>query len=130
MSAARHYKARGRYNLLNTSEYSEQVVLTTPHGTVSAMWDDGDCPHDEDMRPSEVSELIRERLGRYLFMSDREAKLAICDAVKDNAARIDADWLNAQAAAIRQRAVQMLKQAQDMEADAAALMAEATGEQA
>jgi hypothetical protein len=116
-----HYRHRGRFNLLNPSQYSEQVVLRTAHGNISATWPDGECPHDEDMRPSEVAEMLRERIASYLFMGDRAENLAKLDAIKADAAAVDAAWLRFQASSAREKAQRLMAQAQRWEEEAAEL---------
>lgn len=120
--ACSHYTTTGRFNLCS-NEREQQVVLCTEFGNVSETWPEGEAPYDYDMRPSEVAEIIRERVKSYWISTSRQEQIKKLDSIQANADRIDAEWmvnradqLEAEAARLMSRAKALRESVSDMEA--------------
>lgn len=83
-----HYTTTGRFNLMR-DELQQQVVLITPAGNVDQVWPEGEANYEDDMLPSEVARLLRERLNSYLFSSRRAETLVTLDAIDKRANEFD-----------------------------------------
>lgn len=93
----------GRYNWAATDE-QWCLALQTPYGCVSEMFPK-DAPPDVDPNwttPSEVLDLIEERLDSYWISTKRAETKAKIAEIRKHSAEIDAAWLD-----------QKIKQAED-----------------
>lgn len=112
-----HYKTTGRFNLCS-NEQQDQVVLRTPVGNVSETWDLDESGYDEDMLPSEVSALIRERVKSYWISTSRERNLATLDAIDAVANELDIAFMRKRAADKQAQAARLWKEARGLLDDA------------
>lgn len=101
MSKTYHTTSTGRF-YLGRSDVQQQVVLYTPFGNVSELWDEGDVEYDRDMEPAEVLDLIESRLNAYWICTGREEKLAKIATIRANLTAVTRDW--AQSMAVRYQA--------------------------
>lgn len=89
------YKHLGRYNWAG-NEKDWCVQLNTPYGNVSEMWPEDDEPDLDDLLPSEVLQMIEDRLDHYWISTGREAKKAVIAAIRVHEIEVDAAWLDAE----------------------------------
>lgn len=90
-----YYKKLGRYNWAGT-EKDWCVQLSTPYGNVSEMWPEDDEPDLDDALPSEVLQMIEDRLDHYWISTGRDTRKAVIAAIREHESEIDAAWLDAQ----------------------------------
>lgn len=117
---ARHFTTTARFNLLG-NEKQTQVVMYTTCGTVSELWPEGEAPYSEDMRPTEVAQIIRERAKHYLYKSSLPELLAKLDAIDANGSAIDRAWLLARAESLEKRAEKLIRESVALRDEASAL---------
>lgn len=88
-------KHKGRYNYLSNEDswcVSIDLPADAPRQSISQCWDLDEEPDIDSLPPSEVIELISERLERYLLSTKREEYRKVIQWVRDNAERVDAFW--------------------------------------
>jgi hypothetical protein len=88
-------KNKGRYDLCSNEEQwhvSIKLPNDAPQRSLSDTWNLDDEPDIEDMPPSEVVEIISERIESYLLSTSREENRAVVQWIRDNAERLDAEW--------------------------------------
>lgn len=108
------YKNLGRYNLAaNTKEW--QVYVRTDFGTVSELWDENDEPDIEGMLPSEVLDLIEERVRSYWLNTARESKLQTITDIRVNMKAVDREYLVTQIAHVSRQLKGLADQLADMD---------------
>ena len=100
MSAAKSPWARvsidlGRYNLAGT-EKSWCVTLYTSEGHFSETWPEDEKPDIDGLLPSEVMDLLVERLDSYWIHTGRVEKKARMTAWQEKASAFDDAYLVAQ----------------------------------
>jgi hypothetical protein len=89
---ARYYKNLGRYDLCSNDK-SWCVQLITSYGNFSETFPEDEEPHIEGLLPSEILDLIEERLDSYWICTKRdEIKKRIADARK-HFAELDICWI-------------------------------------
>ena len=88
-------KRLGRYNLCST-EKEWLVSIQFPSGSlfqrIRETWAEEDEPDIDGLPPSEVIELISERVESHLISSSRKEERKIIGWVRENAERLDAQW--------------------------------------
>lgn len=110
MSEVRHYTQTGRF-YLGREERQQQVVLITPAGTVSTLWDEGEAPYSDDMLPSEVSQILRARIKSYWICTSRDEDYKKLDAIDANTNEFDRMFMTSRAAHLEAKADRLLKEA-------------------
>lgn len=95
MTTVQHYSSTGRFNLCS-NEKQFQVVLRTPYGTVSELWNE-DPGYDDEMEPDEVLDLIEARAKSYWISTSRGETLAKITTIREHLAEVTASWAAAQA---------------------------------
>lgn len=110
MSEVRHYTQTGRF-YLGLEERQQQVVLITPVGTVSTIWDEGEAPYSDDMLPSEVSQILRARIKSFWIRTSRDEDYKKLDAIDANANEFDRMFMTTRATHLEGKAEQLLKEA-------------------
>lgn len=120
MNAPRHYEQTGHF-YFGRAEKQQQVVLFTDAGTVSAIWDEGEAPYDDSMLPSEVSQILRERIKSFWIMTNREETLAKLDAIDARSKEFDRDFLLARSKRLQEQAAKISQQAARLRDEAAYL---------
>lgn len=88
-------KSKGRYDACSHDEewcVSLQLPAGAPQRRISQMWPHDNEPDVDDLPPSEVIEIISQRLDEYISISGREEDRAVIAWVRENAARLDAEW--------------------------------------
>lgn len=86
---------RGQYNWA-VEEDVWCLTLETPYGTVSEIFPDKPEVDPEKTTPSEVLDLIEERLDSYLFATGRTERKARIAKIRKHAHEIDTTWLDQQ----------------------------------
>lgn len=98
MNTVRHSSTVGSFNFCNPAEKQLQIVLETPFGTVSELWNlDVQPDYDSELLPLEVLDMIEQRLKRYVFSTSREKTLQTIATIRENAREVTLMWLAAQA---------------------------------
>lgn len=85
-------KDLGRYNWAST-EKDWQVALRTHVGVISQKWPENEEPNIDGLLPTEVLDLIEERLDSYWISTGRERDKAVIATVRESGKEIDAAWL-------------------------------------
>jgi len=86
---------------------SLRLPADAPQREISQTWDLDDEPDVDDLPPSEVIEIISQRLEHYLFSTGREEDRKVIAWVRANAARLDAEWAASEAEQIPRRIVRL-----------------------
>jgi len=84
------YKEHGRYYVTSDDKQWCVTVRSTTGKVVSALFDEE--PEIDGEPPSEVVRMIKSRIKEFLFISDREKKLAAIQWFEDNEKQIDSGW--------------------------------------
>lgn len=89
-------KSRGRFNLAS-NEYQYQIVLRglpkdAPKQILSETFNEDEEPDISDIPPSEVVEIISERLESYLYSTSRDEKRKVIKWCRENSELIDSIW--------------------------------------
>lgn len=92
---ATYYKQLGRYNLCS-NEKSWCLQLFTSEGNFSELFSEADEPDVSDWLPSEVLELIENRLDSYLFKTSREETKKRIAKAREKLKDLDLAWLYVQ----------------------------------
>lgn len=112
-------KTLGRYNFANTAEKQWCVTMYMPDGKqLSEKWDEDDEPDIDGVPPSQVLDMIEERLKSYWICTRREETLARIAAYREQADQLDDAWARRQIASY-ERMVDALKPYLITETDAA-----------
>ncbi|CAB3905672.1 hypothetical protein LMG2828_04735 [Achromobacter piechaudii] len=112
-------KTLGRYNFANTAEKQWCVQMHMPDKTMlSEKWDEDDEPDIEGVPPSQVLDMIEERLKSYWICTRREETLARIAAYREQADQLDDAWARRQIASY-ERMVDSLKSYLITESEAA-----------
>jgi hypothetical protein len=88
-------KHKGRYDLCSTEEkwcVSVRLPPGAPKEAISQTWDLEDEPDIDGLPPSDVVELISERLESFLVNTRREEDRKVIEWVRENAEPLDALW--------------------------------------
>ncbi|KKM87472.1 hypothetical protein LCGC14_1268490 [marine sediment metagenome] len=88
-------KSKGRYDLLSSDQQwcvTIRLPNDAPRLALSGMWELDAEPDIEDLPPSEVVEVISERIESYLISTSREKEREVVQWIRDNAERLDAEW--------------------------------------
>lgn len=126
---AHYYTNVGRYNLLGDNK-SWCLTLCTSGGNFSETWPEDDHPEVVGMKPTEVMELLRERLKSYLYKSSRDETLARMDAWMADGNQYDIAWLTAAIDRHEREATKLKRERQEILDEIADQESESTGEQA
>ncbi|KCB52854.1 hypothetical protein ACLQ9J_04285 [Bordetella hinzii] len=111
-------KTLGRYNWASNDKLW-CVQMRMPDGKgLSETWPEDEEPDIEGLPPSQVLDLIEERLKAYLFHSGRDEMLARIAAYREQAEQLDDAWARLQIASY-ERMVDSLKPYLITESDAA-----------
>lgn len=110
MATVHHYTTSGRF-YLGRNDKQQQVVLVTPYGTVSQLWDDGEAGYDEDMDAEEVLNLLSERLESFWINTSREETRAKISAIRERMAEVNCLWHKTRAVQLQDRISRLSKQA-------------------
>lgn len=89
-------KNLGCYNWADTSQKSWLVSMRIDDLAISEQWDADSEPEIKGLPPSEVVELISERLEKYWINTDRERKREVIKQIKANKFEIDKAWANSE----------------------------------
>jgi hypothetical protein len=88
-------KNLGRYNLCSADK-SWSLHLNLPKDApargLSQLFDEDQEPQIEGCVPSEIVEMISERLESYLFSTDRPEKRKVIEWCRANADRLNSEW--------------------------------------
>ena len=108
------------YNLMNTKEVLRFVGVDVVDDAgvrhfVSQSWKDGEEPNADGSCPSELLPEIKTRLKSWLYSGGRDKDLAEIAWMEANADAIDIAWFRGEAAAKRERAAGLVKQAEEYE---------------
>jgi len=89
-------KTLGQYNFCS-SDKQWQVYMYFDECPIqrglACLWDEGDEPDIEGMKPSGVIEVMSERVESYWISTSREQERKVVQWVKDNAKTLDSQWL-------------------------------------
>lgn len=90
--SASYYKTKGRFNWASNSE-DWQVVLRLSNGkVVSETWPLDEEPDVDGLPPSEVVEIIAQRVESYWLSTDREKQRGTISWIRQHAELIDSGW--------------------------------------
>lgn len=93
-------KRKGRYDFCsNNEEWCIQILGlpdNAPAKSISEHWPIDDEPDIDDAPPSEVVELISERLESYWLNTAREEKRKVIEWAREHAEEIDSQWAKIQ----------------------------------
>ena len=99
-------KSKGRYNLCSTEE-DWNVAIRFPDGApfagISEMWPLDNEPDIEDVPPSEVIELISERVESHLVSTSRAHNREIIAWARKQADKLDAAWAESEITRLEKR---------------------------
>lgn len=99
MNVSAYYSINlGRYNFAGT-EKDWCVSLYTSFGNVSETWPEDAKPDIDGLLPSEVLDLIEERLDSYWINTGRKERKEKIAQIRGHVKEIDAAWLSARIAA-------------------------------
>ena len=87
-----YYKNLGKYNFAGTNK-SWCVQLSSNYGNISELWDEDDEPDCEDLLPSQVLDLIEERLKSYWLRTNREVQRAKIADIREHIKELDTTWI-------------------------------------
>ncbi|MEN5063595.1 hypothetical protein [Achromobacter aegrifaciens] len=86
-------KTLGRYNFANTAEKQWCVQMIMPDGKgLSETWPEDEEPDIDGVPPSQVLDLIEERLKSYWISTRREETLARIAAYREQSEQLDDAW--------------------------------------
>jgi hypothetical protein len=86
-------KTLGRYNFANTAEKQWCVQMIMPDGKgLSETWPEEEEPDIDGVPPSQVLDLIEERLKSYWISTRREETLARIAAYREKSEELDDAW--------------------------------------
>lgn len=90
-------KTLGRYNFANTAEKQWCVQMRMPDGKgLSETWPEDEEPDIDGVPPSQVLDMIEERLKSYWISTRREETLARIAAYREQAEQLDDAWARRQ----------------------------------
>ena len=108
------YKSLGRFNWAG-SEDEWQLAISFGGKLLSELFDKDDEPCLDDVRPSEVVEMISERLERYWINTGREKKRETIAWFREHSAAMDLAWARAEIKSAEQQISALLRRVSDME---------------
>lgn len=96
-------KNLGRYNLCsNEKQWCVQVLM--PDGKwLSETWDESDEPHVDGLPPSEVIDLIVDRINSYWISGRRKEQLEMVEKHRESFDKMDDAWARSQIASLERR---------------------------
>lgn len=101
--SAHYWKTKGRF-YIGRSDQQWQVVVRASNGkAISVLWDEDDEPGISGLPPSEVVEIISQRVESFLFMSDREKMRATIAWFREHAELIDSGWARDRIESLRKK---------------------------
>lgn len=92
MSKVQYYGQIGRYDYCHPSAKQYCLHLRTPSGNVSELWAEDEMPNLEDFLPSDVLNLIEERLDHYMYKSSRDEEKKKIQAIREHIKEYDIEW--------------------------------------
>ncbi|MGE8691495.1 MAG: hypothetical protein ACN6PJ_30410 [Achromobacter sp.] len=112
-------KTLGRYNFANTAEKQWCVQMRMPDGKgLSETWPEDEEPDIDGVPPSQVLDLIEERLKSYWISTRRDETLARIAAYREQSEQLDDAWARLHIAAY-ERKIRSLENYLITESDAA-----------
>lgn len=97
-------KTLGRYNFANTAEKQWCVDMRMPDGKgLSEKWPEDEEPDIDGVPPSQVLDMIEERLKSYWIATGRDEKLARIAAYREQSEQLDDAWARRQIASYERR---------------------------
>ena len=93
MTNVYHGKTTGSFNLCAPQEKQDQVYLCTPTGNFSELFPLDDHEYHPSMLPSEVLDMIEERLDKYWLSSRRDEDKKRIAACRERIDEFDVAWL-------------------------------------
>lgn len=125
------YEEEGRFNLMNDKKQTQYVLhVTFEEGdervTVSELWDDAPYANDnfDDLMPSDLLCVIRDRSNSYLFSSQRERLIAKLDRLDAVAKYLDLKFLKIKKARLDASLSVVVDQIEELEHDVRELEAD------
>lgn len=88
----RMWSSQGRYNLCSNEEQVCINLRVIGGKAISQTWDLDDAPEIEGLLPSEVLELISERLESYWLATSRERDREVIAWFREHSAQVDSAW--------------------------------------
>lgn len=86
-------KTLGRYNFANTAEKQWCVQMRMPDGKgLSETWPEDEEPDIDGVPPSQVLDLIEERLKSYWISTGRDETLARIAVYREQSEQLDDAW--------------------------------------
>ena len=91
-------KNLGCYDFCNPHKKSWLVSVTglpegAPSRGITQTWAEDDEPDIEDLLPSELIEIISDKVESYLFSTSREKDREVIRWARDNADRLNKEWI-------------------------------------
>ena len=105
-----HYTNTGRF-YLGRADQQQQVVLVTPWGSVSQLWDEGEAPYDADMDAGEVLDIIAERLESYWINTSRNEDRAKIARIREHIDEANRLWHEGRARVLQAEIARLSAQA-------------------
>ena len=92
----RIFKSKGRFNMCSNEEQWQAGITglpeDAPHKGICQTWDIDDEPYIEGEPPSEVIEIISERVESYWISTSRKKDRETIQWIRDNIDRLNALW--------------------------------------
>ena len=89
-------KNLGRYDLCSgKKDWCVQILNlpeNCPHRSINTSWQEDNEPEIEGLMPSEVIEIMSERIESFLYSSSREKDRETINWVRENSECLDSEW--------------------------------------
>lgn len=89
-------KVKGRYNFCSNEEQWRVAITGLPNEApakyLSKTWDIEDEPYIKNLPPSEVVEIISERVESFWISTSREKDREIIQWIRNNSEELDVKW--------------------------------------
>lgn len=111
-------KVKGQYDLCSNNEQWRVAITGLPDKApakyLSDTWNIDDEPYVKGLPPSEVVELISERVESYLLSTKRKESREVIQWIRDNSKELDALWAKSEIELKRKAIARLEEEIEDL----------------